>query len=293
MADVTLLKGTPFIGAQTEMDGARVVLFGMPFDSTTSFRPGARFGPMAIRQVSDVLETFCPRMRLDLDDIAYADVGDLLLPPGDSRITLDTVYGLVTRIVAAGQMPAGLGGEHLLSLPIIKAVHERHPDLCIVHFDAHMDMRTDYLGVELSHASVMRKVTDFLDPSRLLQIGPRSGTRDEFDAAARLGNLRGTDTSPEEIRQWVGERPLYVTVDLDVLDPSVFPGTGTPEPGGVAFNTLQNWLIGLKGCRFVGWDVMELAPAYDASQVSSIVAAKIVRTLLLASTESTGPTRSV
>ncbi len=267
------------------MEGARVVLFGMPFDSTTSFRPGARFGPMAIRQVSDVLETYCPQMQRDLEDIAYADMGDLLLPPGDSRITLDTIYRFVTRVVANGQIPAGLGGEHLLSLPIIQAVHERHPDLCIVHFDAHMDMRTDYLGVELSHASVMRKVTEFLDPQRMLQIGPRSGTRDEFAAAGQAWQSPGSRIlpPPKSAAGW-GSGLLYVTVDLDVLDPSVFPGTGTPEPGGVSFQTLQNWLIGLSGCHMVGWDVMELAPAYDASQVSSIVAAKIVRTLLLAST---------
>jgi agmatinase len=282
--EITLLKGTPFIGARTEVEGARVVLFGCPFDSTTSFRPGARFGPAAIRQVSDVLETYCPILQRDLEDIAYADAGDLLLPPGDSRIALDAVHQFTAQIVSAGQIPAGLGGEHLLSLPLIQAVHKANPDLCVLHFDAHMDMRTEYLGVRLSHASVMRHVSKFVDSSRILHVAQRSGTRAEFDAAANAGNLREATVSPVELRDWVGKRPVYVTVDLDVLDPSVFPGTGTPEPGGVYFNILQNWLVGLADCHWVGWDVMELAPTYDASQVSSIVAAKIVRTMLLSST---------
>jgi agmatinase len=279
----TLLPNMPFIGAATSIENAKIVIFGCPFDSTSSFRPGSRFGPAAIRAVSDVLETYDPVLRRDLDDVAYADVGDLMLPPGDTEAALEETYRMAAYVCGKGQIPAGLGGEHSLSFPLIRAVAERNEDLAVVHFDAHIDMRDQYLGVSLSHASVMRRVMEMIGPQNILQIGPRSGTRDEFQQAEVLGNLRTTDISGEEIRDWVGDRPLYVTVDLDVLDPSVFPGTGTPEPGGVSFGTLQSWLGELSPCRWAGWDVMELSPHWDPTQVSSIVAAKTVRTMLLVS----------
>jgi agmatinase len=278
-----LVPGTPFLGAQQGLDGAQLVLFGCPYDSTISFRPGSRFGPPAIRAVSDNLETYCPVLDLDLEDLIYADAGDLILPPGDSRATVDRVRQMAESVYARGQVPAGLGGEHLMSLPLVEAALQAHSDLVVVQFDAHMDMRDDYLGVELSHATVMKKIMSLSDSSRVLQIGPRSGTREEFAAAEALGNLWSTKATGAEIAAWVGDRPLYVTVDLDVLDPSILPGTGTPEPGGVDFATLQNWLAALAGKRWIGWDVMELSPVWDSSQVSSVVAAKIVRTMILAS----------
>jgi agmatinase len=183
-----------------------------------------------------------------------------------------------------GQIPAAIGGEHLLTLPLVRAANERFPDLVILQFDAHMDLRNNYLGVELSHACVMRRICEFIDPSRILQVGQRSGTREEFQLAETFGNPRSTDLPVDSLKQWVGNRPLYVTVDLDILDPSVLPGTGTPEPGGVSFSQLQSWIAGLATCKWVGWDVVELAPNLDPSSVSSVVSAKIVRTMLLAST---------
>jgi len=278
-----LLQGIPFLAAQPARDGAHLVLFGCPFDSTISFRPGSRFGPQAIRAVSDVLETYCPVLDRDLEDVTFADVGDLPLPPGDSRAALNMVRHLAAEIHAGKQIPAGLGGEHLLTLPLVEAAIEAHPNLVVLQFDAHMDMREDYLGVELSHATVMRKICDIIGPQRILQVGPRSGTRAEFAAANRLGNLKTIRVTGAEIAEWIGDRPVYVTVDLDVLDPSVFPGTGTPEPGGVDFATLQIWIAALAGKQWVGWDVMELSPVYDPTQVSAVVAAKVVRTMILAS----------
>jgi agmatinase len=277
------LKAMPFIGARSEVEGARLVLFGCPFDSTVSFRPGARFGPTAIRAVSDVLETYCPILGRDLDEIAYADAGDLPLPPGDTATTLNLTHEFAARVLAAGQMPAALGGEHLLTLPVVRAAAEVFKDLVVVQFDAHFDMRNQYLGVEFSHATVMRRVSELLTPSRILQVGQRSGTREEFEKTEFRERYSPPEQSAGGIRQWVGDRPLYVTVDLDVLDPSVCPGTGTPEPGGVDFVTLQQWLVGLSGCRWVGWDVMELSPHHDPTQISSVAAAKIVRTMILAS----------
>jgi agmatinase len=281
-----LTRITPFLGAKTDPAGARLVLFGCPFDSTCSFRPGTRFGPPAIRAVSDVLESYCPVINRDLEDVAYYDAGDLILPPGDTQATLEIIYNFAGTVRANGQIPAGLGGEHLLSLPLIQSAYEANREIVIVHFDAHMDMRNDYLGVRYSHASFLRRVTEFIPESRILHIGVRSGIREEFEQVKLLGNLLPADATVLQIRQWIGDNPIYVTVDLDVMDPSIFPGTGTPEPGGVNFITLQNWLVGLADCRWVGWDVMELSPSHDPSEVSSIVAAKIVRTMILASSVS-------
>jgi agmatinase len=279
----TLQKGIPFL-ASRDSENTDLVLFGCPFDGTVSYRPGARFGPAAIRAVSDVLETYDPELGLDLEDVSFSDAGDLILPPGDVRASLEAIYRMAVFCCESRQIPAALGGEHLISLPVIQAICTKYPDLVIVHFDAHMDMRDNYLGVELSHATVMRRVTEILKPSHILQVGQRSGIRNEFENAKALGTLRSANVTATEIRNWVGERPLYVTVDLDVLDPSVFPGTGTPEPGGVSFNCLQEWLGGLASCHWVGWDVVELSPSHDPTQISSIAAAKIVRTMILAST---------
>jgi agmatinase len=279
-----LVRVTPFMAARPNLEQARVVLFGCPFDGTSSYRPGSRFAPPAIRQVSDGLETFSPVLRSDLEDVNFADAGDLLLPFGDIEKALEMTYRMAAGLHVKGQIPAALGGEHLLTLPLFRATAEAHPDVVIIQFDAHLDMRNEYLDVSLSHATVMRRVSEIVQPSRILQVGPRSGTRDEFLFSESLGILRPTTITPAEIREWVGRNPVYVTVDLDVLDPSILPGTGTPEPGGVSFSTLEDWLSGLAGCRWVGWDVMELSPMLDASQISSIAAAKIVRTMLLAST---------
>jgi agmatinase len=191
---------------------------------------------------------------------------------------------MAAQVLSTGQMPAALGGEHLLTLPLVRAASEVFKDLVVVQFDAHFDMRNQYLGVELSHATVMRRIGELLPPSRILQVGQRSGTREDFEKTEFRERYSPQGRSAADIQRWVGDRPLYVTVDLDVLDPSVVPGIGTPEPGGVDFATLQTWLAGLAGCRWVGWDVMELSPHHDPTQISSVVAAKIVRTMILAST---------
>lgn len=280
---VELLPGVPFLGARPRRNEARIVLFGLPFDGTCSYRPGTRFGPQAIRAVSDALETYCPILDADLEAVPFADIGDLPLPPGDIEAAYVMAQDLAADLISAGQIPAALGGEHSMSLPLVRAVAECYPELAIVQFDAHLDLRNKYLGVKHSHATVMHHIAQVVKPSQILQVGQRSGTREEYERARQYGNPMPPSVSANEIRVWVGDRPLYVTVDIDVLDPSILPGTGTPEPGGVMFATLQDWIIGLKSCRWVGWDLMELSPNYDPTQVSSIVSAKIVRTMLLAS----------
>ena len=234
--------------------------------------------------MSDGLETYCPVLRRDLEEVDFSDVGDVPLPPGDTASAIALTYDMAKQVLANGQIPAALGGEHLLSLPLIQAAQEAHPDLVVIQFDAHIDMRNNYLGVSMSHATVMRRISEFVEQSHILQVGQRSGTCEEFQHAEAFGNLRSASVTVDELQQWVSNRPLYVTVDLDILDPSVLPGTGTPEPGGVSFIQLQTWLAGLANCKWIGWDVAELSPGLDASSMSSIVSAKIVRTMILAST---------
>lgn len=272
------------MGASESLEGARLALFGMPYDGTCSFRPGTRFGPAAIRNISDGIETYCPVADRDLVDVQFADLGDLILPPGDKLESLQIIEKAAGELYNRGVLPAGLGGEHLVSLPLVKAAFERFPDAVLVQFDAHLDLRDDYLGTKLSHATVMRRIMEFVNPSQILQIGPRSGPREEFEVAKKFGTYRPDSFTAAELSAWIANRPVYVTLDLDVLDPSILPGTGTPEPGGVSFTTLQSWIVALTGVKWVGWDVVELSPDYDPSHVSSVVSSKVVRSMILAST---------
>ena len=257
-------------------------IIGAPFDGTVSFRPGARFGPAAIRNASDGIETYSPIFDCDLESISYADAGDLELPMGSVEAALSIIKEAVEDALGDGAIPFLLGGEHLVSLPAIEAVYERHPDLVVVQLDAHADQRDDYLGVKLSHACVMRRVSEFLGQEHIRQIGIRSGTREEYKLMRDYGTLttfREDDLA--ELRAWIGDRPLYLTVDLDVFDPAAFPGTGTPEPGGIDWWIFQRFLNAIKGCDIVGLDAVELAPQLDASDCSSVLAAKCVREMLL------------
>ena len=257
-------------------------IIGAPFDGTVSFRPGARFGPAAIRDASDGIETYSPLQDREMESVSYADAGDLELPMGSVVSSLAIIREAVDDALADGAVPFILGGEHLVSLPAIEAVFEKYPDLVVVQLDAHADQREDYLGVKLSHACVMRRVSEFLGQEHIRQLGIRSGTRDEYQLMRDYGTLttfREEDLA--ELRTWIGDRPLYLTVDLDVFDPASFPGTGTPEPGGIDWWTFQRFLAAIKGCDIVGLDAVELAPQLDSSGCSSVLAAKCVREMLL------------
>lgn len=272
-----------YIGATPGQD-AGVVLFGAPFDGTVSFRPGSRFGPVALREASDGIETYSPYLDLDLEeDCAIADCGDLELPFGDLKGSLDRIGAAAREIVEAGKVPFMLGGEHLVTLPALTEVARRHPDLAVVHLDAHADMRPDYMGNPLSHATVLRRVAELVGFESLRQIGIRSGTREEF-ALMREHGTQALGTSREHLAAALdvfAERPLYVTCDLDVFDPAYLPGTGTPEPGGIDFNIFATFVKLLAGRNIVGCDVVELAPTIDSSGCSAVLAAKVTRELLL------------
>jgi agmatinase len=259
------------------------VIVGIPYDGTCSYRPGTRFGPNAIREASWGLENYSPVLNRELDHIRYADAGDLEFPFGNRDEVLSRIRQAAQQVVQAGKHWIGLGGEHLVTLPVIEAYLEKYPDLAVIQFDAHADLRDDYLGEKLSHATVMRRVVDLIGAERFAQIGIRSGPKSEFDWMTTNGTLmRQPEQLTARLTQWQN-RPVFITVDLDVLDPSILPGTGTPEPGGLSFAELQSWFTLLKDINLVGFDAVELSPPYDASGVSNVAAAKVVRECLLLS----------
>ena len=273
-----------FIGCDASYDDARIVLFGAPFDSTTSFRPGTRFAPHAIRSESFGLETYSPWLDRDLEDISVFDSGDIELCIGSADKALDQISERTATILKDGKIPFMIGGEHLVTLGAFREVFKKYPSVHIIHFDAHTDLRDDYLDVKLSHACVIRRCHDLVGDGRIHQFGIRSGERAEW-RWAREGH---TDLHPfsfdglAETVKGLGSTPVYFTIDLDVMDPSVFPGTGTPEYGGVTFMQLFEALKTVcGGCNIVGLDVNELCPPYDQTGASTAAACKIIRELLL------------
>lgn len=274
-----------FIGCDSSFEEANIVLYGVPFDSTTSFRPGTRFASKAIRGDSFGIETYSPYQDKDIEDIKVFDSGDLELCFGNTVRVLKDIEEHGRTIVGAGKIPFMIGGEHLSSLGSIKAVFEKHPDLHIIHFDAHADLREDYLGEKLSHACVMRRCHEFLGDGKIFQFGIRSGERSEFEWI-KEGHVKTNKfdfKGLEDVVKDLSDKPVYFTLDLDVLDTSVFPGTGTPEPGGVTFKELINAVIEVcSNLNIVGCDVNELSPVYDNSGVSTAAACKIIREMLLA-----------
>ena len=274
-----------FIGCESSFEEASIVLYGAPFDSTTSFRPGARFGPAAMRHESFGLETYSPYQDRDLMDISVFDSGDLELCFGSSEMALSDIQKRAEEILKADKFPLLLGGEHLVTLAAVRAVAAKYPDLHIIHFDAHADLRDDYLGARLSHACVLRRCHDLLGDGRIHQFCIRSGEREEFRFAAQHTDFHplsfeGLEETVRELKE--KNVPIYFTIDLDCLDPAAFPGTGTPEAGGVTFLELLEAIRTVAQANVVGADVNELAPMLDASGVSTATACKVLRELLLA-----------
>ncbi len=273
-----------FLCCDNEFEEAKTVLFGAPFDSTTSYRPGSRFGSSAIRRESYGIESYSPYQDKDLEDCPVFDSGDIELPLGDASMSLAQIEERAGAILDAGKRPFLLGGEHLVTLGAFRAVYERCPEVRILHFDAHADLRDDYLGVKLSHACVLRRCWELTGDGKIFQFGIRSGDREEWrwgkdHVSTHRFDLEGLEDTLDQL----GDVPLYFTLDLDVLDPSVFPGTGTPEPGGVSFDTLRKAVtLVCQKANVIACDVNELSPPCDQSGVSTMAACKIVREMLLA-----------
>lgn len=273
-----------FIACDSEYEDAKIVLFGAGFDGTTSFRPGTRFAPSAIRNESFGIETYSPYQNKDMTDYRYFDSGDIELPFGSTSRAVADIAMRSDVILSDGKIPFMIGGEHLVTLGSVMAVKEKYDDLCIIHFDAHADLRDDYLGQKLSHACVLRRCHELVGDEHIFQFGIRSGDRDEFYFAGEHTEMHkfNFDGLEETVERLKG-RNVYLTVDLDVLDPSIFPGTGTPEAGGVTFDELRRALtLVCEKLNIVACDVNELSPVYDQSGVSTAVACKIIREMLLA-----------
>jgi agmatinase len=277
-------KMQTFLGCDKPYENADTVIFGAPFDSTTSYRPGTRFASRTMRAESYALETYSPYLDADIEDLAVHDSGDLELCFGDTQTALGAIEQKAAQILKDGKRPVMIGGEHLVSLGAVRAVVKRYSDLHVIHFDAHTDLRQEYLGAELSHATVMRRVWDILGDGRIYQFGIRSGLKEEFDWGKTHTNLHTFDFDGlEDVVKKLEGKPVYFTIDLDVLDPSVFPGTGTPEPGGVSFMQLLEAVYAVcKPLNIVACDINELCPVYDPSGISTAAALKILRELLLA-----------
>lgn len=279
-----------FIGCEAEYDESRIVIFGAPYDCTTSYRPGTRFGPRDIRAESFGIETYSPYQDKDLTDCKIFDSGDLELRFGSPESALDDIQARTAEILSDGKLPLMLGGEHLVTLGQFRAISEKYDnDVYILHFDAHADLRDEYLGQHLSHACVLRRCYDIIGDGRIFQFGIRSGDREEFRFAEKHTFMYKTgidgvsfDALPDVIEKLKGKN-VYLTIDLDVLDPAFFCGTGTPEAGGATFNQLLDAIIKIgNSLNIVGADLNELSPHYDQSGASTAIACKLLRETLLA-----------
>ena len=266
-----------WIGQNENYETSDIIMLGMPFDGTVSYRSGSRFAPEQIRLASWGLEDYSPRFNKYLQDVNFHDAGDLELPLGNTYKSLDVIEQNVEDIYKDGKRVFGIGGEHLVTLPEIKAVSKFYNDFAIVHFDAHTDLREEYLGEEMSHSAVIRHASKIVGPRNIKQIGIRSGMKEEFEFMKENDTLCCIYSDLDCLKG----RKIFVTIDLDVLDPSVMPGTGTPESGGMQFNELMGWFDYLKDFDIIGADVVELAPDYDASGVSTAVATKVIREFLM------------
>ena len=272
-----------YLGADSSVDEADVVLVGVPFDGTASFRPGARFGPQGIRFWSDVLETYSRPFDADLEDLKLADSGDLQVLSADWQKAAGEIHRAVEKILQLEAVPILMGGEHLITLPAVEATAAAFPGLVVLHLDAHMDLRNDYEGLRLSHATVMRRVMEKVGSDSLLQYGIRSGTKEEWALSDENDTLiSDIETLPDII----GGRPVYLSIDLDVLDPSIMPETGTPEPGGISFSQLHETILACRGLHVVAGDVVEYCPIPGWGGPSGAVAAKVVRELIFLTAES-------
>ena len=267
-----------WMGQNPDYASSDIIMLGMPFDGTVSYRPGSRFAPEQIRLASWGLEEYSPYIDKHLEDCNFHDAGDLEFPLGNTKKSLGVIRQNVEEIYKDGKRVFGIGGEHLVTLPEIQAISKYVDNLAIVHFDAHTDLREEYLGEPLSHSAVIRHSAEIIGFENLKQIGIRSGMKEEFELMKKYNTLIHEHKELDVFK----DKNIFITVDLDVLDTSIMPGTGTPEVGGLDFNQLVGWFKYLSQFNIIGADVVELAPDYDASGASTAVATKVIRELLMA-----------
>jgi agmatinase len=279
-------SGNVFIGSHPNYEESSVVLYGMPMDWTVSYRPGSRFGPARIREVSIGLEEYSPYLDRELEDIKYFDAGDIPLPFGNPHRSIEMIENYISELLGDKKFPLGMGGEHLVSWPVMKAMYKKYPDLAIIHMDAHTDLRTEYEGEALSHSTPIRKVAELIGPENVFSFGIRSGMKEEFQWAKENGMFIAKFEVLEPLKEILPKlagRPVYVTIDIDVLDPAHAPGTGTVDCGGITSKELLASIheIARSEVKVVGGDLVEVAPIYDPSEQTANTASKLIREMLL------------
>ncbi|MDN5708460.1 MAG: agmatinase [Planococcus sp. (in: firmicutes)] len=279
-------SGKVFIKSHPNYEESKAVLYGMPMDWTVSYRPGSRFGPNKIREVSIGLEEYSPYLDRELEDVKFFDAGDIPLPFGNPEKSLLEIETYVHTLLEDDKIPMGMGGEHLVSLPVMKAVASKYDDLAIIHFDAHTDLRENYEGEEYSHSTPIRKIADHIGPKNVYSFGIRSGMKEEFEWAKEQGMHLYKFEVLEPLKQvlpTLDGRPVYITIDMDVLDPAHAPGTGTVDAGGITSRELLASIhaIAASGVNVVGFDLVELAPVYDHSDQTANTASKLIREMIL------------
>jgi len=279
-------SGNVFIKSKQNYDEAQAVIYGMPMDWTVSYRPGSRFGPQRIREASIGLEEYSPYLDRELDDVNYFDAGDIPLPFGNAEKSLDLIAGFIRQLLINGKIPVGMGGEHLVSWPVMKTVADNYDNLAIIHMDAHTDLREEYEGEPLSHSTPIRKIAEYIGPKNVYSFGIRSGMKEEFDWAKENGMEIHKFEVLEPLKKVLPTlegRPVYVTIDIDVLDPAHAPGTGTVDCGGITSRELLASIhaIANSGVNVVGFDLVEVAPNYDPSEQTVNTASKLLREMIL------------
>lgn len=279
-------SGNVFIKSHPSFEESKAVIYGMPMDWTVSFRPGSRFGPARIREVSIGLEEYSPYQDKELEEVKYFDAGDIPLPFGNAQRSLDMIEDYIDGLLEQGKFPLGLGGEHLVSWPVMKAMYKKYPDLAIIHFDAHTDLRDSYEGEPLSHSTPIKKVCNLIGPKNVYSFGIRSGMKEEFEWAKEVGmNLFKFEVLEplKKVLPTLAGRPVYVTIDIDVLDPAHAPGTGTLEAGGITSKEMLDSILAIANSdiNVVGADLVEVAPVYDHAEQTQVAASKFIREILL------------
>ncbi|MGB9812285.1 MAG: agmatinase [Thermovenabulum sp.] len=277
------LNTNGFLRSKNNYEKSKAVIVGVPMDFTVSFRPGTRMGPKKIREVSYGLEDYSPYLDDNLNNKNFYDAGDLDLPFGNVEKSLKIIEKSVENILEDGKIPVFLGGEHLISYPLIKKVAEKNPELAVLHFDAHADLRDEFFGEKLSHATVLRRACEHIKDKRLYQFGIRSGVKEEFDFISQHGYLSFAEVKEGFMKKFdeFKNYPLYITIDIDVFDPAYAPGTGTPEPGGCTSKDFFDIIPYFKKLNIVGIDLVEVSPINDISERTSLLAAKILREILI------------
>lgn len=279
-------SGNVFISSHPDFEESEAVIYGMPMDWTVSYRPGSRFGPTRIREVSIGLEEYSPYLDRELEEVKYFDAGDIPLPFGNPQRSLDIIEDFVDGVLDAGKFPLGMGGEHLVSWPVMKAVYKKYKDLAIIHMDAHTDLRESYEGEPLSHSTPIRKIAEHIGPENVYSFGIRSGMKEEFQWAKENGMHISKFEVLEPLKEILPKlagRPVYVTIDIDVLDPAHAPGTGTVDAGGITSKELLASIheIAKADIKVVGCDLVEVAPIYDVSEQTANTASKMIREMIL------------